>query len=46
MPEGCGNGGVVESVEKQKQLSHSFHHPLEISQRRRDFHIPTAQAAV
>src|SRR5579863_6526777 len=42
MREGYGNGGAVESVEKQKQLSHSFHRPLEISQRRRDSHIPTA----
>src|SRR5579862_5830215 len=42
MREGYGNDGAVESVEKQKQLSHSFHRPLEISQRRRDSHIPTA----
>jgi hypothetical protein len=41
--EGCGNAGPVESVEKQKRLSHSFHHPLEISQTTRDFHIPTAR---
>jgi len=41
--EGCGNGGPVESVEKQKRLSHPFHRPLEISQTRRDYHIPTAQ---
>jgi len=33
----------VESVEKQKQLSHSFHRPLEISQKARDFHISTAR---
>ena len=33
----------MESVEKQKQLSHSFHRPLEISQKARDFHIPTAR---
>jgi hypothetical protein len=32
----------VESPEKQKQLSHPFHRPLEISLRR-DSHIPTAQ---
>jgi hypothetical protein len=32
----------VESVEKQKQLSHSFHRPLEISPTARDSHIPTA----
>jgi hypothetical protein len=43
-PEGRGNGGAVESVENQKQVSHPFHRPLEISQTRRDFHIPTAQA--
>jgi len=41
--EGCGNAGPVERVEKQKQLSHSFHRPLEISQTARDFHIPTAR---
>ena len=40
---GCGNGGPVERVEKQKQLYHSFHRPLEISQKARDFHIPTAR---
>ena len=34
----------MESVEKQKQLSHSFHRPLEISQKTRDSHIPTALA--
>lgn len=33
----------MEGVEKQKQLSHSFHRPLEISQRTRDSHIPTAR---
>jgi hypothetical protein len=43
-PEGRGNGGAVESVENQKQVSHPFHRPLEISQTRRDSHIPTAQA--
>src|SRR5579863_5653139 len=42
MREDCGNGGPVESVEKQKQLFPSFHRPLEISQKRRDSHIPTA----
>jgi hypothetical protein len=40
---GRGNGGTVEIVEKQKQLSHGFHRPLEISQKARDFHIPTAR---
>jgi hypothetical protein len=39
--EGCGNAGTVERVEKQKQLSHSFPRPLEISQTARDFHIST-----
>jgi hypothetical protein len=33
----------VESVEKQKQLSPSFHRPLGISQTARDSHIPTAR---
>jgi hypothetical protein len=33
----------VESVEKQKRLSPSFHRPLEISQTARDFHIPTTR---
>jgi hypothetical protein len=33
----------MERTEKQKQLSRSFHRPLEISQKTRDFHIPTAQ---
>lgn len=44
-PEGCGNAGAVESVESQKQASHAFHEPLgNLAKRRRDFHIPTAQA--
>src|SRR6185503_5012522 len=43
--KGCGNAGSVESVEKQKQLSHAFHRPLEISPTTRDFHIPTARAS-
>jgi hypothetical protein len=41
--KGCGNDGPVESVEKQRQLSHAYHRPLEISQRARDSHIPTAR---
>jgi transposase InsO family protein len=41
--EGCGNDGPVEGMEKQKQLSHAYHRPLEISQEARDFHIPTAR---
>jgi len=42
--QGCGNDGAVERVENQKQVSHPFHRPLEISQRARDSHIPTAPA--
>jgi hypothetical protein len=38
-----GNGGTLERAEKQKQLSRPFHNPLEISQKARDFHIPTAR---
>lgn len=34
----------MESMENQKQVSHASHRPLEISQTRRDFHIPTAPA--
>jgi hypothetical protein len=41
---GGGNAGPVESVENQKQVSHTFHRPLKISQRRRDLHISTAPA--
>lgn len=43
MEKGGGNAGPVEEVEKQEQLSHSFHRPLEISQKARDSHIPTAR---
>jgi hypothetical protein len=43
-PESCGNGGAVESLENQEQVSHPFHSSLEISQGRRDFHISTAPA--
>ena len=44
-PEGCGNAGAVESVESQKQASHPFHELLgHLAKRRRDVHIPTAQA--
>src|SRR5690349_15661766 len=43
MREDFGNGGVVESVEKQLQLSHSSHRPLEISPKARDSHISTVQ---
>ena len=42
----CGNAGAVESVESQKQASHSFHEPLgNLAKRRRDSHISTAPAA-
>jgi hypothetical protein len=41
----CGNAGAVESVESQKQACHTFHEPLgNLTQRRRDSHIPTARA--
>jgi hypothetical protein len=41
----CGNAGAVESVENQKQVSHSFHEPLgNLAKRRRDSHIPAARA--
>jgi len=44
-PGSCGNAGAVESVESQRQASHSFHEPLgNLAKRRRDFHIPTARA--
>src|ERR1022692_2256828 len=44
--ESCGNGGAVESVESQKQASHSFHEPLgNLANSRRDSHIPTAPTA-
>jgi hypothetical protein len=43
--ERCGNAGAVESVESQKQASHSFHEPLgNLANGRRDSHIPTAPA--
>jgi hypothetical protein len=41
----CGNGGTVESVEIHRQDFPSSHGSLEISQRTRDSHIPTAPAA-
>src|SRR5450755_3175569 len=40
--ESCGNGGVVESVEIQERDFPSSHRSLEISQKPRDSHIPTA----
>jgi len=45
MRERCGNAGTVESVESQRQASHSFHEPLgNLANSRRDSHIPTAPA--
>src|SRR5450759_2246669 len=41
--EGRGNDGTVESVGNHKQVSPSSPRPLEISQGRRDSHIPTAR---
>ena len=37
-----GKGGSMEAGENQKQVSTAFHTPLEISQRARDSHFPTA----
>jgi len=42
----CGNAGAVESVESQKQASHSFHEPLgNLAKSGRGSHISTAPAA-
>ena len=41
-PESGGKGGPVEAVENQKPVSHRSHRPLEIPQKRRDSHFPTA----
>jgi hypothetical protein len=35
----------MERVENQERVFHPFHGLLEISQRRRDFHIPTGSTA-
>jgi hypothetical protein len=43
LTEGRGNAGPVESMENQRRVSHAFHRPLEISQKARDSHIPTAR---
>jgi transposase len=40
-----GKGGSMEAGENQKQVSTGSHTPLEISQRARDFHFPTAPAS-
>ena len=42
--ESCGKAGPVETVENQKPVFHGSPRPLEIPQRRRDFHFPTAPA--
>src|SRR5450631_2295551 len=43
--ESCGNGGAVESVENQKQVSHTSHEPLgNLAKSGRDSHISTAPA--
>ena len=42
--ESCGKAGPVETVENQKPVFHRSHRPLEIPQKRRDFHFPTAPA--
>jgi hypothetical protein len=41
-----GKGGSMEAGENQKQVSSGSHTPLEISPKTRDFHFPTAPAAV
>jgi hypothetical protein len=40
----CGNDEAMEREENQRQVFLSFHSLLEISQRQRDSHIPTASA--
>jgi transposase len=42
LPESPGKGGTVETVENHKPVSHRPHRPLEIPQRQRDSHFPTA----
>jgi transposase len=42
--ENCGKAEAVETVENQPQVFHRSHRPLEIPQRRRDFHFPTVPA--
>jgi transposase len=41
-PGSRGKGGPVEAVENHKPVSHRSHRPLEIPQKRRDSHFPTA----
>src|SRR5260370_42651132 len=42
--QACGNDGALESLENQRQVFHPSQRSLEISQSRRDFHIPTGPA--
>jgi len=44
--ESCGKDGPVETVENQNAVFHRSHRPLEIPQRQRDSHFPTAPATV
>ena len=44
-PESRGKGGPVEAMENHKPVSHRSHRPLEIPQKRRDFHFSTAPIA-
>jgi transposase len=46
LPESCGKGGPVETVENHKPVSHRLHRPLEIPQPQRDSHFPTAPTAI
>lgn len=41
-PESRGKGGPVEAMENHKPVFHRSHRPLEIPQKRRDSHFPTA----
>jgi transposase len=45
-PERRGKGGSMEAGENQKQVSTGSHTPLEISQKTRDSHFPTAPTTV
>lgn len=42
--DSCGKDGAVETVENQKTVFPRSHRPLEIPQKRRDSHFPTAAA--
>ncbi len=44
--ERAGKGGRMETGENQKQVSSAFHTPLEIPQKTRDSHFPTAPSTV